>query len=63
LLNARVNLVTAQRDRVVASYNVLASIGRLSAQRLSLKTSVYNPRIHYDQVRDKWIGTTTPDGR
>ncbi len=63
LLNARVNLVTAQRDRVVASYNVLASVGRLSAQRLSLKTEVYNPRIHYDQVRNKWIGTTTPDGR
>jgi outer membrane protein len=63
LLNARVNLVTAQRDRVVASYNVLASVGRLSAQRLTLKTSVYNPGIHYDQVRNKWIGTTTPDGR
>jgi outer membrane protein len=63
LLNARVNLVTAQRDRVVASYSVLASIGRLSAQTLSLRTAVYNPRIHYDQVRGKWIGTTTPDGR
>jgi outer membrane protein len=63
LLTARSNLVTAQRDRVVASYNVLASIGRLSAQKLALKTDVYNPRVHYDQVRDKWIGTTTPDGR
>ncbi len=63
LLNARVNLVTAQRDRVVASYSVLASIGRLSAQRLTLRTDVYNPRVHYDQVRDKWIGTSTPDGR
>ena len=30
LLNARVALVGAQRDRVVASYAVLASIGRLS---------------------------------
>ncbi len=63
LLVARSNLVTAQRDRVVASYNVLASVGRLSAQTLSLKTATYNPKIHYDQVRDKWIGTTTPDGR
>ncbi len=63
LLNARVALITAQRDRVVASYNVMASIGRLSAARLSLKTAVYNPKIHYDQVRDKWIGTKTPDGR
>jgi outer membrane protein len=63
LLNARVNLVTAQRDRVVASYSVLASIGRLSARTLSLKTAVYNPRVHFDQVRDKWIGLSTPDGR
>jgi outer membrane protein len=63
LLNARVNLVTAQRDRVVASYSVLASIGRLSAQRLALRTETYNPRVHYDQVRDKWVGTRTPDGR
>jgi outer membrane protein len=63
LLIARSNLVTAQRDRVVASYNVLAAVGRLSAQTLSLRTAVYNPRVHYDQVRDKLIGTTTPDGR
>jgi outer membrane protein len=63
LLIARSNLVTAQRDRVVASYNVLASIGKLSAQALSLKTTTYSPKVHYDQVRDKWIGTTTPDGR
>jgi outer membrane protein len=63
LLTARSNLVTAQRDRVVASYNVLSSVGRLSARSLALNTTVYNPRIHYDQVRDKWIGTTTPDGR
>jgi outer membrane protein len=55
--------VTAQRDRVVASYNVLASIGRLSAEVLSLKVTTYSPKVHYDQVRNKWIGTTTPDGR
>jgi outer membrane protein len=63
LLTARSNLIGAQRDRVVASYSVLASIGRLSTQKLALRTDVYNPRIHYDQVRDKWIGVTTPDGR
>jgi outer membrane protein len=63
LLTARSTLVTAQRDRVVASYSVLSAIGRLSSQTLSLRTTTYNPRTHYDQVRDKWIGTTTPDGR
>ena len=31
LVNARVALVTAQRDRVVASYTLLAAVGRLPA--------------------------------
>ena len=34
LVNARVSLVTAQRDRVVASYTVLAAVGSLSPQIL-----------------------------
>lgn len=63
LLNARVRLVTAQRDRVVASYAVMASIGRLSAQNLNLNVAQYDPTIHFDQVKDKWIGLRTPDGR
>jgi outer membrane protein len=63
LLNARVNLVTAQRDRVVASYVVMAAIGRLSAANLRLAVTVYDPTIHFDQVKDKWFGVRTPDGR
>jgi outer membrane protein len=63
LVNARVALVTAQHDRVVASYSVLSSVGRLSPQVLRLKTSVYDPSVHYHQVRDSWFGVRTPDGR
>jgi outer membrane protein len=63
LVNARVALVTAQRDRVVASYTLLAAVGRLGPQVLGLKTEDYDPRVHYHQVRDKWIGVRTPDGR
>lgn len=63
LVNARVALVTAQHDRVVASYNVLAAVGRLSPQVLGLSTSVYDPSVHYHQVRDSWAGVRTPDGR
>ena len=62
LVNARVALVTAQHDRVVASYSVLSSIGRLSPQTLNLKTTIYDPSVHYHQVRDSWIGVRTPDG-
>ena len=63
LVNARVNIVTAQHDRVVASYAVLAAIGRLSPQVLGLATTVYDPSVHYHQVRDAWTGVRTPDGR
>ena len=63
LVNARVALVTAQHDRVVASYSVLNSVGRLSPQVLNLKTTTYDPSVHYHQVRDSWFGLRTPDGR
>jgi outer membrane protein len=63
LVNARVALVTAQHDRVVASYAVLNSVGRLSPQVLNLPTQTYDPSVHYQQVRDSWVGVRTPDGR
>ena len=63
LVNARVALVTAQHDRVVASYAVLNSVGRLSPQVLNLATTTYDASVHYHQVRDSWIGVRAPDGR
>jgi outer membrane protein len=63
LVNARVALVTAQHDRVVASYSVLSAVGRLAPQVLGLNTTVYDPSVHYQQVRDSWAGVRTPDGR
>ena len=63
LVNARVAVVTAQRDRVVASYTLLAAVGRLSPQVLGLNVPVYDAAVHYHQVRDSWIGVRTPDGR
>jgi len=63
LVNARVALVTAQHDRVVASYTLLAAVGGLSMQRLGLNITIYDPQVHYQQVRDAWIGVRTPDGR
>jgi outer membrane protein len=63
LVNARVALVTAQHDRVVASYALLAAAGGLSIPGLGLKASVYDPMTHYQQVRDNWAGVHNPDGR
>ncbi len=63
LVNARVALVTAQRDRVVASYTLLAAVGRLAPSVLGLHVPVYDAKVHYQQVRDSWAGVRTPDGR
>jgi len=63
LVNARVALVTAQHDRVVASYTLLSAVGGLSVGGLGLKTTVYDPMTHYQQVRDAWVGLRNPDGR
>lgn len=57
LLDARVGLVRAQRDEVVASYQVLSAIGRLTAADLGLPVEYYDVERHYREVRDKWWGT------
>jgi outer membrane protein len=63
LVNARVAVVTAQHDRVVASYTLLSAVGRLSPEVLGLRVPVYDAQVHYQQVRDSWAGVRTPDGR
>jgi outer membrane protein len=63
VVNARVSLVTAQHDRVVSSYGLLSAIGRLSPKTLGLPTSIYDPKVNYQQVRDSWVGMRGFDGR
>lgn len=63
LTNSRSSLVVAQRDRVVAAYSLVSTIGKLDAISLHLKVNVYNPAVHYNQVRDSWAGVRTPDGK
>lgn len=61
LVNARISLVKAQHDRVIASYNVLSAIGRLSPRVLGLRTAIYDPSAHYHQVRNSGFGTKALD--
>jgi outer membrane protein len=60
LFGSEVSLVNAQHDEAVASYQILAVVGELTAEQLGLQVKLYNPRVHYDAVKDKWIGTTPP---
>ncbi len=56
LLNARVELVRAERDEAVASLGVKAATGALTAEAMKLPVQTYDPAAYHDQVREKWIG-------
>lgn len=56
LLDAQVSLVLDQRDAIVASYELLAAVGRLTARELGLAVDLYDQKAHYLQVRDKLWG-------
>jgi outer membrane protein len=63
LLQARTTLVQAEHDQVVDSYSLLSAIGRLNIPTLGLAVAEYDPRVHFDQVKGKWIGLRTPSGQ
>ena len=63
LLISQVTYVSTRRDVVVASYALLARIGRLDMANLGVAPLVYDPAVHRDEVRHKFIGTRiTEDG-
>lgn len=56
LLDARVNLVRAQRDEMVAIFELKSAVGQLTARDLNLAVDFYDPRGHYQGVRERWFG-------
>lgn len=57
LLDAQIILAQAERDQIVAAYQILGSVGRLTARQIGLGADYYDPIENYDRVRNKWIGT------
>jgi TolC family type I secretion outer membrane protein len=57
LFTARVNLVRAQRDEIVAAFQLSSAVGNLTARDLSLPVEIYDPTIYYNQTRGRWYGT------
>lgn len=56
LLDAKVNLVSAERDEVVASFELKEAIGGLTAKKMNLAVDYYDATRHYNEVRGKWYG-------
>jgi TolC family type I secretion outer membrane protein len=57
LVGSRINLVATERDRGVAAYQILGSIGWLTAEHLNLAVDLYDPKENYKRVKPKWFGT------
>ena len=57
VVNARITLVSAERDQIVTAYQILGSIGRLTARDLQLPVEYYDADENYPNVRGKWFGT------
>ena len=53
---AEVDLARAEREHVVDTYRLLASVGRLTARDLALPVAYYDPEDHFQAVKRKWIG-------
>ena len=56
LLDASVSLVRAERDEVVAAYQLRSAVGRLTAESLNLPVKKYDFTKNYRRVRNKWFG-------
>ena len=63
LLNAQVQLATAQRNAYVAGFNLLSAMGKAEARDLGLDGGVlYDPQANYDRVHNrKWDWSNDPN--
>ncbi len=57
VVNAEVQLAQAERDRIVAAYQVLAVTGQLTPAEIGLGIDNYDPTVNYNNTRFKVIGT------
>jgi outer membrane protein len=61
LLDSEVELVRAQRDEYVASFQLLSAMGRATVQALNLPVEQYDPTRYYDHATGSWFGWGTGD--
>jgi outer membrane protein len=63
LLDARIDQVKSQHDRDFAVLQIKAAVGLLTADNLKLPVEPYDPRRHYEDVRNQWAGFSKDDAR
>jgi outer membrane protein len=63
LLDARIDQVKSQHDRDYAVLQIKAAVGQLTAEHLKLPVVPYDPKRHYEDVRNQWAGFSKDDAR
>lgn len=56
LLDSQVDLVRAERDVLVAAFELKTAVGGMTAAALALPVELYDAEAHYDEVRGRWFG-------
>jgi outer membrane protein len=63
LLDAKVDQVKSQHDRDLALVQIRAAVGELTADNIKLPVESYDPKRHYNDVRNQWVGFSRDDAR
>jgi outer membrane protein len=63
LLDAEAGRVSAETDRYIAVYNLLAAMGLLTADHLRLGLATYDPAAYYDAVKSAPTYRVSPQGK
>lgn len=55
LIDAQLQLADSQQRLILAAYQVLATMGRLTAREMKLKVKYYDPDAYYNEYKNAWI--------
>ena len=58
LVNSQVTLASAERNKIVAAYQLIAATGRMTARHLGLSVPIHNPSANTSRVRNKLFGAS-----
>jgi len=63
LLDAKIDQAKSQHDRDLAVLQIKSVVGQLTADSLKLPVQPYDPKRHYEDVRNQWAGFSKDDAR
>ena len=63
LLDAQAARISAQSDQYLAVYNLLASMGLLTADHLRLGIATYDPQAYFNAVKNAPVHDVSPQGK